>query len=427
MQVSVESGEGLRRRMTVEVPAEQVNRAMEQRLRSLARTVRLDGFRPGKVPLKVLRQRFGERVRQEAYGELIQSTFHEATIEKNLRPAGEPSIELNEKEDTFGYVAEFEVIPEIALADMRNARVERTVAEVTDGDVDAMLEKLRRQRTTWNTVDRPAGDGDRVTVSFVGKVAGEPFEGGSAEKLPLVLGSGAMIEGFETGLLGASAGDNREVDLQFPDDYRVESLAGKPVTFEVTVDEVQEPVLPAIDEDFARALGVADGALESLRREVRGNMERELRQKLRALVKQRVMNFLLESHEVAVPRVMVDAEAARLKEQARQEMARRGQASAVDLPADVFREDAERRVRLGLLIGEIVRTSGLRADESRIRSLAEEHATAYEDPAEVVNFYLTDRNARSSLENLALEEQVVDWVLGHVQVDDVAKTFEEVM
>lgn len=427
MQVSVESGEGLQRRMTVEVPVEQVNQAMEQRLKSLARTVRLDGFRPGKVPLKVLRQRYGERVRQEAYGELIQSTFREATIEQNLRPAGEPTIELNEKEDTFGYVAEFEVIPEITLADMQNARVERTVAEVTDGDVDAMLDKLRRQRTTWNTVDRPAGDGDRVTVSFVGKVDGEPFEGGSAEKLPLVLGSGSMIEGFETGLLGASAGDNRAVELQFPDDYRVESLAGRPVTFEVEVDEVQEPVLPAIDEDFARALGVADGSLESLRREVRGNMDRELRQKLRALVKQRVMDLLLESHEVAVPRVMVDAEAARLKEQARQEMARRGQASAVDLPDDVFREDAERRVRLGLLIGQIVRTSGLRPEEARIRGLAEEHATAYEDPAEVVNFYLTDRNARSNLENLALEEQVVDWVLGHVQVDNVAKTFEEVM
>ena len=427
MQVSVESGEGLQRRMTVEVPAEQVNQAVESRLKSLARTVRLDGFRPGKVPLKVLRQRFGERARQEAYGELIQSTFHEAAVGQNLRPAGEPSIELKEEEGTFGYVAEFEVMPEIVLADLKATRVEREVAEVTEADVDAMLEKLRRQRTTWNTVERAAQDGDRVTVSFVGTMDGEPFEGGSAEQVPLVLGSGAMIEGFEKGLLGAAAGDGRSLELQFPEDYRVESLAGKPVVFDITLDEVQEPVVPPVDEDFARALGVADGSIESLRAEVRNNMARELRQKLRSQIKQRVMDLLLQAHDLAVPRVMVDAEAGRLKTQAREEMARRGQSSSIDLPADMFRDDAERRVKLGLLIAEVVKASGMRVDESRMRRLAEEYATAYEDPAEVVNFYLSDRNARGSLENLALEEQVVDWVLENVQVEDKHTTFEEVM
>jgi trigger factor len=427
MQVSVESGEGLQRRMTVEVPVDQVNQAVESRLKSLARTVRLDGFRPGKVPLKVVRQRFGERARQEAYGELIQSTFQEAAVEQNLRPAGEPSIELKEKDETFGYVAEFEVMPEITLADMKETSVERPVAEVTEADVDAMLDKLRRQRTTWNTVDRAARDGDRVTVSFVGKIDGEPFEGGSAERVPLVLGSGAMIEGFEQGLLGAAAGDGRSLELQFPEDYRVESLAGKPVVFEITIDEIQEPLLPAIDADFARALGVADGSVDNLRREVRGNMERELRQKVRAGLKQRVMDLLVDSHDLTVPRVMVDSEAARLKEQAREEMARRGQASGVDLPLDVFREDAARRVKLGLLIAEVVKANGIRVDESRMRQLAEEYATAYEDPAEVVNFYLSDRNARSSLENLALEEQVVDWVLGQARVEDKQTTFDEAM
>lgn len=427
MQVSVESGEGLQRRMTVEVPAERINQAVESRLKSLARTVRLDGFRPGKVPVKILRQRFGERARQEAYGELVQSTFHEAAVQQQLQPAGEPAIEIKEGADTFGYVAEFEVMPEISVADLGDATIERQVAEVSDSDVEAMLEKLRRQRTTWNTVDRAVQNDDRVTVSFVGRIDGEAFEGGTAENVPLVIGSGMMIEGFEQGIVGAKAGEQRTVDATFPDDYRVEHLAGKTASFEVTVNEVQEPVLPPLDDDFARALGVADGLLDSLNEEVRSNMTRELSQKLRALVKERVMVLLIEKHEVDVPKVMVESEAKRLKEQARDQMHRAGQQSSVDLPLELFREDAERRVKLGLIIAEVVKANQLRPDDDRMRKLAEEHASAYEEPDEVVKYYLSDRDARSGLENLALEDAVVDWVLGQVRVEDKSTSFDDVM
>jgi len=427
MQVSVEAGDGLQRRMTVEVPAERVNQAVENRLKSLARTVRIDGFRPGKVPVKVVRQRFGEQVRHEAYGDIIQSTFQEAAVQEKLKPAGEPRIEVKDEGGAFGYTAEFEVMPEIGVADLSEATIEREVAEVSDQDVDAMIEKLRKQRTTWSAVERAAQDGDRVTVAFVGKIDGEPFEGGRADDFGLVLGSGMMIEGFEQALLGAAAGEERSLDLKFPDDYRVEKLAGKPVTFDVTVKQVQEPVLPSLDEDFARALGVSSGDVDSLREEVRGNMKRELSQKLRSRLKERVMSLLIEKHDVQVPKVMASAEAKRLKEQTRQEMARSGQRSEVDLPLDVFMSEAERRVKLGLVIGEVVRSESLRVDEGRMRELAEEFASAYEDPREVVDFYMTDSNARGGLENLALEDQVVDWVLSRAKVEEKQTTFDAVM
>jgi trigger factor len=377
--------------------------------------------------VKILRQRFGERARQEAYGELVQSTFHEAAIQQKLQPAGEPAIEIKEGAETFGYVAEFEVMPEVSVAEMGDATIERPVADVGDVDVETMLEKLRRQRTTWNTVEREVLDGDRVTVSFVGKIDGEAFEGGTAENVPLVIGSGMMIEGLEQGVIGAKVGEQRAVDATFPEDYRVVHLAGKVASFDVTVNQVQEPVLPPLDEDFARALGVEEGSLDSLKDEVRGNMVRELSQKLRALVKERVMALLVEKHEIDVPRVMVESEAQRLKQQAREHMQQAGQQSNVDLPLDLFREDAERRVKLGLIIAEVVKANQLRPDDDRMRKLAEEQASAYEEPDEVVKFYLSDKDARSGLENLALEDAVVDWVLGRVQVKDKSTSFDDVM
>ncbi|MFM1891484.1 MAG: trigger factor, partial [Pseudomonadota bacterium] len=261
MQVTVESGEGLEKRLSVELPAEQVSAAVDKKLQQLARSVRLDGFRPGKVPLRVIKQRFGQQVRQEVYGDIIQATFYEAAQQQDLRPAGEPKIELRDEagEGGFGYTATFEVVPEVAVGDLSALSVKRPTAVVTDGDVDAMIEKLRAQRTTWNEVQRPAQDGDTVHIDFKGFIDGEAFEGGSAENVPLRLGSGAMIEGFEAGLVGASAGEARTLEVKFPDDYRATKLAGKAATFEVTVNSVAEPVLPAVDADFARAFGVEDG------------------------------------------------------------------------------------------------------------------------------------------------------------------------
>ncbi|MEN8174757.1 MAG: trigger factor [Pseudomonadota bacterium] len=427
MQVSVESGEGLQRRMTVQVPGDQLNTAVEKRLRDLARTIRIDGFRPGKVPLKVLRQRYGNRVKQEAYGEIIQSTFAEAAKQESLLPAGEPRIEVQDSGDAFGYVAEFEVMPEIALADLGSTTVAQTNADVTDSDVDKLIEKLRHQRSTWNTVTRAAADGDQLFLSFVGTIEGEPFQGGSGENVEIVLGSNSMIEGFEQGLLGVEPQQTRKLDLQFPEKYHVESLAGKPVVFDVSVDEVREPVLPEVDEDFARAFGVEDGSIDGLRADVRNNMERELKQKLHSINKERVMQALLDSHGFEAPQVMTDQEAARLKQRTREEMERAGRKSNVDLPLEVFKEQAERRVKLGLLVSEIARANNIVPDDTRLRALAEEYAAPYENPQEVVNYYLSDNDARASLRNVVLEDQVVEWAADKMQVSPEGSSFDDIM
>ncbi len=422
MQVSVETLEGLQRKMTVQLPAEKVNEIVDNKLRTIAKQVRLDGFRPGKVPLKVVRQRFGDHARQEAYGELIQSTFYEAASGEKLNPAGEPRIEVKDDDIGFSYTAEFEVVPEVTLNDLSDATLERMTAEVSDGDVDEMLEKLRKQRVTWNKVERAAQDGDQVTVSFVGKVDGEEFEGGSAQNVPIELGAGRMIEGFEQGLLGASAGEERTVHLNFPDDYQAEHLAGKPASFDITVNEVAEAVLPELDEEFARAFGVEEGGLEKLRADIRENMERELTQKLRSRNKEKVMDLLLEKNDFTVPQAMIDSEAQRLKEETKQQM--QGQ-SSVDLPLDIFREQAERRVKLGMLVAAIVDEQKIEVDEERVRSTVEEFAASYESPQELRDWYYADNERLNPVRNLVLEDQVVDWITSQVNVVDQQSSFQE--
>ena len=422
MQVSVETLEGLQRKMTVQLPAEKVNEIVDDKLRTIAKQVRLDGFRPGKVPFKVVKQRFGDHVRQEAYGELIQKTFYEAASGEKLNPAGEPRIEVKDDDGGFSYTAEFEVVPEVTLNDLSGATLERTTAEVADADVDEMLEKLRKQRVTWNKVERAAQDGDQVTVSFVGKVDGEEFEGGSAQNVPIELGAGRMIEGFEQGLLGASAGEERTVHLSFPDDYQAAHLAGKPATFDITVNEVAEPVLPEMDEEFAKAFGVEEGGLEKLRADIRENMERELTQKLRSRNKEKVMDLLLETNDFTVPKALIDSEAQRLKEETKQQM--QGQ-SSIDLPLDIFREQAERRVKLGMLVAAIVDEQKIEVDEERVRSTIDEFAASYESPQELTDWYYADNERLNPVRNLVLEEQVVDWITSQVNVVDQQSTFQE--
>ena len=422
MQVSVETLEGLQRKMTVQLPAEKVNEIVDNKLRTIAKQVRLDGFRPGKVPFKVVKQRFGDHVRQEAYGELIQSTFYEAASGEKLNPAGEPKIEVRDDDSGFSYVAEFEVVPEVTLNDLSDATLERTTAEVTDADVDEMVEKLRKQRVTWNKVERAAQDGDQVTVSFVGKVDGEEFEGGSAHNVPIELGAGRMIEGFEQGLLGASAGEERTIHLSFPDDYQAEHLAGKPASFEITVNEVAEAVLPELDEEFAKAFGVEEGGLEKLRADIRENMERELRQKLRSRNKEKVMDLLLEKNDFTVPQALIDSEAQRLKEEMKQQM--QGQ-SSVDLPLDIFREQAERRVKLGMLVAAIVDEQKIEVDEERVRSTVDDFAASYESPQELRDWYYADNERLNPVRNLVLEDQVVDWITSQVNVVDQQSSFQE--
>ena len=429
MQVSVESGEGLEKRLLVDLPAERVSQVVDSKLRDLAKHVRLDGFRPGKVPMRTIRQRFGEQVRQEAYGTLIQETLYEAANQEKLMPAGEPQVELREaaEEGGLGYTATFEVMPEIALGDLSGQSVTRPVAEVTEADIDEMIDKLRKQRTTWNDVERAAQDGDTVHMDFKGMIDGEVFEGGSAENVPLVLGSGSMIDGFESGLLGAAAGDERTLELKFPDDYRAEHLAGKDVTFEVKVQRVAEPQLPEIDEEFVKAFGVADGTVESLRADVSKNMRHELKQKLTAMTKDKVMDALIAANPMDVPKAMVTQEAERMKQQMLQDMQQRGQQSSVDLPASVFEDQARRRVHLGLLVAEIISQRELKADDEQVRATISEFAESYEDPQDVIEHYMQDQTARSSIENLVLENAVVDWLLTQVTVNDDNKTFSEVM
>ena len=424
MQVSLESVQGLERRMTVEVPAEQVEQAVEQRIQRMARSVRLDGFRPGKAPLRVVRQRFGDQARREAYGELIETSFQQAATQEQLRVVAQPRIELKDVEGgALGYVATFEVMPEVTLSDLSGAVIRRPTASVQESDVDVMIESLRRQRTSWVEVERAAREGDTVQISFKGTVDGEAFPGGSADHVPLTLGSGSMIPGFESGLVGMSKGEVRTLDLSFPADYRVANLAGKPASFEVTVHRVNEPRLPDLDEAFVRSFGVADGTADSLRADVRANMERELEQRLEAALKERVMNLLMERNPLDVPAALVADEAQRLRNQAKGDLTRAGHSSALELPLSLFEEQARRRVWLGLLVGEVIRTQGLKVDGERVRRKIDRLAESYEQPDDVVSWYYANHDALRPVENLVLEDQVADWVVSRLQVEDEPTTF----
>jgi len=429
MQVSVESGEGLEKRLLVDLPAERVTAEMDKKLKDLARHVRLDGFRPGKVPMRTIKQRFGEQVRQETYGTLIQETLYEAASQEKLMPAGEPQVELREsaEEGGLGYTAIFEVMPEVKVADLSGQSLARPTAEVVESDVDEMIEKLRKQRTVWNDIERGAEDGDTVYLDFKGLVDGEAFEGGTAENVPLVLGSGSMVEGFESGLLGAKGGDERTLEVTFQEDYRAQHLAGKDAVFEVKVLRVAEPQLPELDEEFIKAFGVEAGTLDALRADITKNMQHELKQKLNSVTKERVMDVLVAANPMDIPKAMVTQEAERMKEQMVQDMQQRGQSSSMDLPASIFEEQARRRVHLGLLVAEIMSAQEFKADEDRVRETIAEFAESYENPQEVVDYYMQDKDARASIENLVLENKVVEWIIGQVEVADENTAFSDIM
>ncbi len=423
MQVSVETTGALERRMTVQVPAERIDQEVENRLKSIARSARLDGFRPGKVPMRVVRQRFGRRVHEEVAQDVMSSTFQEALMQENLRPAGGPRLEPLKLApgEALEYVATFEIYPELEPQGLEGERVQRPVAEVTDEDVEQMLDKLRRQRANWEAVERPAAEGDMVNIDFEGTIEGEPFEGNRGKGVDLELGSGRLIEGFEAGVVGMSAGESRTLELQFPADYHKAELAGRPVRFEVRLNRVSEQRLPPLDEDFARLLGIEEGGVEALRAEVRQNMERELRQRMRSVLKRRTFDRLLEKNAVEVPQALVQEEAERL---AREATEAAGGNRGVTLPTSLFEDNARRRVALGLLIGEIVKRNGIEVDEERLRNLIEEMAATYENPEEVVKWYYENPEALGSARSLVLEDQVVDWALAQAQVEDERLTFD---
>jgi trigger factor len=427
MQVSVEATEGLERKLKIEVPAERIDSAVTQRLQSLSKTVRMHGFRPGKVPMKVVRTRFGDQVRQEVMGEVIQSSFQDAVLQEKLRPAGLPTIEPVEINagEPFAYTAVFEVYPELELAPVDGLTIEKPIAVVSDADIDDMIDSLRKQRLEWEDVERAAEDGDQLTIDFVGRIDGEEFAGGKADNVPLVLGSGSMIAGFEDQLLGASTGDQKIIAVSFPDDYRAEHLAGKAAEFDVKVHAVKASKLPEIDDEFAMAFGVEEGGVEALRDDIRRNMTRELEQAISGRIKQQVMDGLVELNQIDLPKALVTEEIARLRQNVAGQMPEG--ASSAHLTDELFAGDAERRVRLGLIIAEIIRSAELKADQDKVREFVENLAASYQEPQQVVDYYYSNRELLQNVEGLVLEQAVTDWVIGQAQVAEAQKTFKEVM
>lgn len=425
MQVSVESTSALERRMTIGVPAERIETEVNKRLQQTARRAKVPGFRPGKVPMSVIRQRYEDAARQEALGDLIQATFYEAVVEQKLNPAGAPAVEpkVFEKGKDLEYVATFEVFPEFQVGGFENISVERLQAEVSDADVDNMLDILRKQNTRFEKVEREAQNGDQLNIDFVGKIDGEVFAGGSAKGTSLVLGSGRMIPGFEEALVGVKAGEERVINPTFPADYQNLDLAGKTAEFTVTVNSVAEPKLPELNEEFFAQFGIKESGLDGFRAEVKKNMERELRQAIKSKVKSQVMDGLLEGNAVEVPKALIDNEVNRLRVQAVQQFG--GNIKPDQLPAELFTEQAKRRVLLGLIVAEVVKQNELKPDEARVRELIQEMASAYQEPEQVVAWYYKNEQQLNEVRSVVLEEQVVDTVLQKAKVTDKAVSYEE--
>ncbi|RRJ84905.1 trigger factor [Aestuariirhabdus litorea] len=428
MQVSVEATSGLERRLTITVPAERIDSEVNKRLQETARKARIDGFRPGKVPMSVIKRRFGPSARQEVVGEVIQSTFFEAVQKESLNPAGMPSVEPKAVKDgeDFEYVATFEVYPEIALGDFSAISIEKPVAEVTEADVDEMLETLRGQNKSFTEeVERGAQEGDQLKLGFVGKIDGEVFEGGSAESTDLILGSGRMIPGFEEGLEGVKAGEERTIDVTFPENYQAEELAGKLAQFTCTVSKVIAPVLPELNDEFFAKFGVAEGGIDAFRDEVRKNMQRELDSAIKNSVKNQVMDGLRTLHQVEIPKALVANEVDTLRKQAVQQFGGGQNIDLSMLPAELFEEQAQKRVSLGLVVAEIVKSKELKADDARVRAMVEEMAAAYQEPQQVIDWYMKNEQQLQEVRSVVLEEQVVDTVLADAKVSEKACSYKE--
>ncbi|PBQ15892.1 trigger factor [Pseudomonas congelans] len=425
MQVSVENTSALERRMTIGVPAERIETEVNKRLQQTARKAKIPGFRPGKVPMSVIRQRYEDGARQEALGDLIQATFYEAVVEQKLNPAGAPAVEPKsfEKGKDLEYVATFEVFPEFTVAGFDSISVERLSADVADSDLDNMLEVLRKQNVRFEVADRAAQNEDQLNIDFVGKVDGEVFAGGSATGTQLVLGSGRMIPGFEDGLVGAKAGEERVLNVTFPEDYQNLELAGKAAEFTVTVNTVSEPKLPELNEEFFKQFGIKETGIEGFRTEVRKNMERELRQAIKSKVKNQVMDGLLAANPIEVPKALLENEVNRLRVQAVQQFG--GNIKPDQLPAELCEEQAKRRVELGLIVAEVVKQFDLKPDDARVREMIQEMASAYQEPEQVVAWYYKNEQQMNEVRSVVLEEQVVDTVLQKASVTDKSVSYEE--
>jgi trigger factor len=420
----------LERRIDMMVPMAEIEKDVEQRLKKMARTVKMPGFRPGKVPFKMVEQQYGAQARNEAIGEAVEKAFGNAVREQNLRVAGYPRIESKGGEDAsrLEFSAVFEIYPEVKLNGIGDKTVERPAIEVGEAELDKTIEVLRKQRTSFAGVERAAANGDRVVIDFTGKLNGEVFQGGQATDYPVVLGEGRMLPDFENGIAGLKAGESRTFDLTFPADYQVSELAGKQVSFEVTLKGVEAPQLPAVDADFARSLGIEDGDVAKMRAEIRSNLESEVKKRIKARIKEQAMQALLDANPLDVPKALIEQESESMAEAARQDLANRG-VDIKNMPVDAnwFTAQAERRVKLGLIIAEAVKANALHAKPEQVRALIDDQAQSYEQPEDVVRWYYSQPQRMAQVEALAIEENVVNWVVANAQTTDKAASFDELM
>jgi len=429
MMVSVETVSGLERRMKVQVPAERIEKEVDSRLERYGRTAKIKGFRPGKVPMKVIRQRYGGQVRQEVLGEVLQASYFEAISQEKLRPAGNPRIEPGNAEQgqDLEYVATFEVYPEVDLKSHEGIAVEKPVADIGDSDIDDMIESLRRQRAEWEEIEAAADVGHRLIVKFEGTLEGEAFAGGSGDEVPVVLGEGGMLPDFEAGLTGMQSGEERDIRVAFPEDYGAEHLAGRTADFHVTALRVEQQRLPEVDDEFCAAFGIREGGVGKLREEVLDSMRREAEQTVHRKLKEQIMDGLLAGNEVDLPAVLVEDEIRSLRDATARRMGIDPADASKLPPRETFEEPARRRVKLGLLVAEVIRRAEIELDKNRVRERIRELAADYRNPEEVVKLYTSNRQMMDRLEMEVMEEQVVDWLLERANLTEKAIQFKELM
>ena len=432
MSVTVETLENLERKVIVSLAWADINAETDKRLKQTQRRVKIDGFRPGKAPLKMVASMYGASAQNEVINELVQRAFYDIAVSENLKVAGFPrfeGVEEQDDKDSLKIAAIFEVFPEVSIGDLSASEIEKVTSEVGDAEVEKTVEILRKQRTRFNHVDRAAQNSDRVIIDFEGKINGEPFAGGSSKNYAFVLGSGQMLPEFEAGIAGMKAGESKDVEVNFPEDYHGKDVAGKTAVFTITLNNVSEATLPEVDAEFAKALGIADGDVAKMREEVKKNVAREVERRTQEQTKESVMDALLKAVELQVPNALVNDEAERLAEEMKQNFVNQGMANAgqVNLPADMFKEQAHRRVALGLILAKLVEENKLEPTEEQIKAVVANFAESYEDPQEVIDWYYADASRLQGPTSLAVESNVVNFVLGKAKVTEKTLSFDEVM
>ena len=431
MAATLENISRLERRLDIALPVSEIDHEVQTRLKRLARDVKMHGFRPGKVPLKVVARQYEDQVRREVLGDALQKSLGEVVREQNLKVAGYPRFEPKNAEASASQVefsVTFEVYPEIAVGDISNATITRPQVSVGEAEVDKTLEIMRKQRASFEPVEHAAAIGDKATIDFVGKIDGHEFEGGKGEDVGVVLGEGRLLKDFESQVVGLKAGDSKTFEIRFPDDYHGKEMAGKTATFDVKLKQVAEAKLPAVDADFAKALGVTDGSLETMRKEIRENLEREVDRRISARVKDQIMQALIDATKVEVPKSLVELEIERMSAAARQDLETRGiKTEGMPMPRDLFEKQAQRRVTLGLILAEVVKANGLQAKPEQVRAMVETQAQTYEQPQQVVQWYYQAPERLRDIESMVLEENVVAWVIATAKVEDKSTPFDELM